>query len=131
LDGAEALGLAGVGEALGGPHRHREILGAAHLQHHFEPHRRLRRRRRRRRRQCPRRRRRQRRLRRRRSESWALGEPPPHRGIGGGGLREALAPLEGGEAVGLDAAALLLRDPHGLQLVLHYTSYTTLECADS
>lgn len=56
------------------------------------------------------------RLRRRRSNSWALGQPPRGGGGGGGGFRGALAPLEGGEAVGLDAVSLLLRDLHGQRL---------------
>lgn len=50
-------------------------------------------------------------------DSWALGEPERLGGGAGGG--GALEPLEGGEAAGLDAAALLLREPHGLRRDLH------------
>lgn len=54
------------------------------------------------------------------SDSWTFGEPERgciDGGAGGGG--GALEPLEGGEAAGLDAAALLLREPHRLRRDLH------------
>jgi hypothetical protein len=50
----------------------------------------------------------------------AFGEPEGV-GVGGvaGGGGGALEPLEGGESVGLDAAALLLRELHGRRRGLH------------
>lgn len=108
LDGAEAVGLPGESLALRSAHRHLELVGAAHLQHRPEP------RRRRGRRKRLRRRTRGQRM----GDSWALGEPE-RLGGGAGGGGGALEPLEGGEAAGLDAAALLLREPHGLRRDLH------------